>query len=119
MSDEKMREQMSFKSWGRRASIEFFYPRGENLINELEVGLCDVRAADSIKIKYDFDRDGYSIMQASIFCWAADDKELDDDWQEVAFVHAWAREAVTPYHTEKEANEIRRFQASIAKEEEK
>jgi hypothetical protein len=114
MSDEQMRENMRFRSKGRSASIEFHYPRHEDEINELEVGLLDVRAADSIKIKYDFKRDGYSIMQASIFCF--DDQDLDEDWQEVAFVRAWARETVTPYHSEEEAKAIREFQAELAKE---
>jgi len=58
----------------------------------VEVGLCDVRAADSIRIEYDFARDGYSIKQASKFQWPCDDTVCDPDWQEVAFVQAWARE---------------------------
>ena len=43
-------------------------------------------------IKYDFDRDGWQILQASKFSWDGDDEECDPDWQEVAFVKAWARE---------------------------
>jgi hypothetical protein len=52
----------------------------------------DVRAADDILIEYDFERDGYVIKQASKFVWDADDPVCDQDWQEVAFVQAWARE---------------------------
>jgi len=48
-----------------------------------------VRAADSILIEYDFDRDGYSIKQASTF--RGDVPGFDQDWQEVAFIKAWAR----------------------------
>lgn len=62
----------------------------------IEVGLMHVRAADSIRVEYDFDRDGYSIQQASKFHWDVDDKVQDQDWQEVAFVQAWAREVEEP-----------------------
>ncbi len=53
-----------------------------DVIKEIEIGLEHVRAADSIRVRYDFDRDGYVILQSS-----AD----PDDWQEVAFVQAWGR----------------------------
>ena len=65
----------------------------ELTVNAVEVGLCCVRAADAIRIVYDFERDGYSIRQASVFEWDADDEVMDADWQEVAFIKAWAREA--------------------------
>jgi hypothetical protein len=73
-------------------SVDMMYPRSEGHIAEVEVGIEDVRAADSIRISYDFTRDGYSIKQASRFEWNLEDKECDSDWQEVAFVQAWARE---------------------------
>lgn len=56
------------------------------------IGLMDVRAADNIRVSYDKDRDGWKIEQASTFKWAADDKVCDPDWQEVAFIQAWARQ---------------------------
>jgi hypothetical protein len=77
------------------ANVELFYPRNEGNIHTIEVGLSDVRAADSIQISYDFDRDGWSIKQASRFEWICDENDdgnRDPDWQEVAFVQAWARE---------------------------
>lgn len=74
------------------ALFEFFYPRLGGHLKTLEVGLCDVRAADSIRISYDFERDGYKIEQASKFSWDADDEKCDPDWQEVFFVKAWARQ---------------------------
>jgi gentisate 1,2-dioxygenase len=52
----------------------------------------DVRAADSIRISYDHERDGWKIEQASTFEWEANDTVCDPDWQEVAFVQAWGRE---------------------------
>ena len=73
--------------------IDIWYPRNEGSAQYLEVGLMEVRAADNIRISYDFDRDGYKIEQASKFRWEADDQVCDRDWQEVAFVKAWAREA--------------------------
>lgn len=77
---------------GQKVVFEFWYPRIEGHINEIEVGLSDVRAADSILISYDFDRDGYSIKQASVFSWDVDDKVCDSGWKEVAFIQAWALE---------------------------
>lgn len=79
----------------RSASFQFWYPRTEGHVNELLVGLSDVRAADSILIHYDFDRDGYVIQQASRFSWA-EGEEIDQDWQEVAFIQAWARDSERP-----------------------
>ena len=75
---------------GPEVRIELFYPRSDGAVNAIEVGLCDVRAADSLRIEYDFNRDGWSIKQASIFEWDVDDKVCDPGWQEVAFVRAWA-----------------------------
>ena len=75
------------------AMVELWYPR-LNPPRVIHVGLVDVRAADDIRIHYDFNRDGWVIQQASRFEWAADDDVMDPDWQEVAFVQAWARERV-------------------------
>lgn len=55
-----------------------------------------VRASDGIRISYDYDRDGYKIEQASIFQWEIDDEVCDPDWEEVAFIQAWAREKNGP-----------------------
>jgi hypothetical protein len=76
-------------------TIDLFYPREEGNAKALEIGLCDVRAADSLRITYDFDRDGWSILQASIFEWDIDDETCDADWQEVAFIQAWGRQKVS------------------------
>jgi len=78
---------------GRLVEIELCYPRiDDGRVNAIEVGLSDVRAADSIRVAYDFERDGWVVMQASVFEWDADDPVCDSDWQEVAFIQAWARE---------------------------
>ena len=71
----------------QRVSIR---PRSDDEPVALEVSLEDVRAADDIRISYDFERDGWVIQQASnTGPWPAD-AALDEGWQEVAFVKAWA-----------------------------
>lgn len=77
---------------GRTIVVDLEYPRQPDEFNSVEVGLIDVRAADSIRITYDFDRDGWSISQAARFAWNADDEECNPDWQEVTFVQAWGRQ---------------------------
>ena len=71
-----------------RVSLE--YPRN-SVKDSIIVELVDVRAADDIRISYDFERDGWKIEQASMFSWPAG-SDCDRDWQEVAFVQAWTRE---------------------------
>jgi hypothetical protein len=72
--------------------LDLWYPRLDDRVKYLVVGLMDVRAADEIRISYDFDRDGWKIEQASTFEWGADDPVCDPDWKEVAFIKAWTRE---------------------------
>ena len=69
-----------------------WYPGTEPCTRYVNVGLAHVRAADEIRISYDFERDGYKIEQASVFEWEANDEVMDRDWQEVAFIKAWGRE---------------------------
>jgi len=76
---------------GRTINVSLWYPDVNQNINSVEIDLFDVRAADSILVSYDKDRDGWSIKQASKFHWESDDEICDPDWQEVAFVQAWAR----------------------------
>jgi hypothetical protein len=76
---------------GDTAHIDLWYPR-HNDVKYIRVNLMDVRAADDIRISYDFERDGYVIEQASVFEWECDDEICDPDWQEVAFIKAWQRE---------------------------
>ena len=87
-------EDLLYYGWSGEDELhmDLWYPRLEGKIKKIELGLMDVRAADSIQIEYDFDRDGYSIKQASIFEWDGDDEVCDPDWREVAFIEAWARE---------------------------
>lgn len=73
-------------------SVEMKYPK-ISPHKFVEVGLIDVRAADGIRISYDYDRDGWKIEQAGRFRWKSeeDEREVGNDWKEVAFVEAWAR----------------------------
>lgn len=73
--------------------VELWYPRNKDSAKFIVLGLVDVRAADDIRVSYDFDRDGWRIEQAGKFEWEAGDPNCgDQDWQEVAFVKAWARQ---------------------------
>ena len=80
---------------GDTIQVDLMYPRS-SADKFVRVDLCDVRAADGIRISYDFDRNGWKIEQASTFSWDGDDAVCDPDWQEVAFVKAWAREKMDP-----------------------
>lgn len=84
------------------AHLELMYPNCEGNIKGIQIGLCDVRAADDIRITYDFDRDGWKIEQASIFIFENEDEEQDEDWQEVAFIKAWGREKKSLFLMEQE-----------------
>ncbi len=60
-------------------------------VSYITIDLEHVRAADGLRIWYSSARNGWVIEQASIFEWASEDADYDEDWQEVAFVQAWAR----------------------------
>lgn len=81
---------------GDTLTVDLFYCRS-NPCQHIEVGLMDLRAADSIRIRYDFERDGYVIEQAAIFEWnsmAEANAPNAADWQEVAFIDSWARQRI-------------------------
>ena len=73
--------------------IVFSYPkRPPSPPNYLHVGLSDTRAADDIRIHYDFERDGWAVEQAKYFTWPNKDGVEDEGWTEVAFCPAWQME---------------------------
>ena len=73
---------------GDHIDVELFYPRN-SYEKAVEISLSDVRASDGIRVEYDFDRDGWVIMQPSqISC--GPDEEFDEQWTETAFVQSWA-----------------------------
>ncbi len=85
---DQMKEDILFE--GDTCVVDVWYPRSPGAIKYVQVGLVDVRAADSIRINYDFMRDGWVIEQASISKWAPDDEVCDPGWKETAFLPAWA-----------------------------
>jgi hypothetical protein len=72
--------------------VDLEYPGASDNETHIRIGLLHVRAADDIRIHYDFERDGYVIEQASYFGPWEVGAPADMDWQEVAFVKAWGRE---------------------------
>lgn len=74
--------------------VEFIYPRQRDL-KYIEVGLEDVRAADSIRIHYDFDRDGYVIEQSYIneIQMPTYIDATQRTWEEVGFFESWSLES--------------------------
>ena len=72
--------------------IDLWYPLSDDFeVKQIQIGLMDIRAADDIRVSYDFDRNGWVIQQASVFEWEPDDTEADQGWTEVAFVKAWSQ----------------------------
>lgn len=70
--------------------VEFLYPRS-NQIKYIEVGLCDVRASDNIRISFDFDRSGWKIEQ-SYFNEIYKENYIEASeniWEEVGFFPNW------------------------------
>jgi len=60
---------------------------------EIELDDFAVRCTDSIRVSYDFERDGWRIEQAQFFEFAADDAVCDPGWTEVAFCRAFQKAA--------------------------
>lgn len=65
--------------------VTLSYPRVEGNTNTIRIELGDVRAADDLIIRYDFDRDGWSISRDIV---NEDQHRVAED-QEVAFIPAW------------------------------
>lgn len=81
---------------GAKLTVDLWYPgvyerRNPGTQVTLFVGLMDVRASDGIAVRYDFDRDGWVILQEP----GRDDDgcyEVTGPLQEVAFVKSWGLE---------------------------
>jgi hypothetical protein len=93
-------DETNFDCQGSRLSgvlnVELAYPRrdiGPRKFDTVEVGLNDTRAADGLRIKFDFDRNGWAIEQQ--LWWKMPDRQMCDEvdhWYEVAFVPAWGQQ---------------------------
>lgn len=72
---------------GDNFRLQFHYPRVEGNASSITIELSDIRAANSITIKYDYDRDGWSILSDLM------DPDIQglqsEELHEVAFVDAW------------------------------
>jgi len=78
---------LEIDEYSDRINIDLMYPR-IRMTKKLTLGISDVRAASSIYISYDYERDGYRIgMDAT----KDDDGMLDvlEEDVEVAFIPAW------------------------------
>ena len=77
---------------GDEMHLDLWYPRNETSpIKSLVIGLMDVRAADNIRVSYDFDRDGWQIEQEEVVTDNGHYRSTGK-WIEVAFVLAWGQE---------------------------
>ena len=77
---------------GGVATIDLWYSGLPGNVHTLDIGLMDVRASDAIRVTYDFDRDGYVIMQCRLFLERIGDHSYEEkeDWIEVGFFQSWA-----------------------------
>lgn len=76
--------------------VDLEYPRLEGKHDTIEIHLTDVRAADGIRVQYDFERDGWVIFQCkTTHPWQETDKYgcstygYEEEWIEKAFLPAW------------------------------
>ena len=81
---------------GNVLSLNLIYPPypGDDpgdRVTTFQVGLMAVRAADDIRVSYDYDRDGWKIEQEKMVRWEGTYAGTGE-WVEVAFVDAWGNE---------------------------
>ena len=94
---DKLKRSMTLAHVAQRGDTlqsDLWYPGGaarrdmEAEPTYVRIGLYHVRAADDVRISYDFDRDGWKVEQDK----RAHLDGIDEEWTEVAFVEAWAFE---------------------------
>jgi hypothetical protein len=89
-------EGLTVDNWCRRFGddlcVDLEYPRNPGQAKAVVVGLCDVRAADSVRVSFDFDRNGWVVQQAKRQSgdYGAPVEAYDPQWTEVGFFEAWA-----------------------------
>lgn len=70
--------------------VELTYPEtNKDGVAYIEVDQESVRASDSVRLHYDYDRDGWVVEKPTKLCWNSSDKECDMGWREVAFIQSW------------------------------
>jgi len=76
--------------WGDTAHIDLWYPKIEGRPKFIKVGLVDTRAADGVRLHYDFERDGFVVEQPKPHLVCKGDYYEDiDEWIEVGFFRSW------------------------------
>jgi hypothetical protein len=71
--------------------VDLEYPRNDGNPHKVLLGLTDVRAADSLLINFDFDRDGWVIKMDRTKDGGGIQFVVEEE-VEVAFVPAWNRD---------------------------
>lgn len=87
-------EKFNVNEYGDSLQVDLWYPEVDEKgvsKTEIAVGLTHVRAADDIYIRYDFQRDGWSISQQPTVEQDGFREEAGGP-VEVAFLEAWALE---------------------------
>jgi len=79
-----------FEVYGPAARFDFIYPRSGDRVTSIAVGLEDVRSANDIRIRFDFDRDGWVIESATKFEWVDGEDPRDERLEEVAFIPSYS-----------------------------
>lgn len=82
---EMYKEDIRIVDNGSTISFDLFYPGVDENPKFLLLGLCHVRAADNLRISYDFDRGGWKIEQFVCF----DKYKENGQWEEKAFLRPW------------------------------
>ena len=74
---------------GKHAGVDLYYPdRARPSDTYVVVGLMDIRASGSVRLWYDFERDGFVIERQTRYEWKAADTVCDPGWEFAAFVPA-------------------------------
>lgn len=73
--------------------VSLYYPRNSP-INTVELDLVEVRAADQVRVHYDFERNGWVMSQPRQYYVPIEDEsfDLEVEWIESAFCPAWQYE---------------------------
>jgi hypothetical protein len=74
-------------------NVDLWYPGvpGEGSVDVIEIDLIHVRAARSIRVSYDFERNGW-VISAQPSEDGSPEHDYDAVYEEAAFVPAWAPE---------------------------
>lgn len=86
-----LRDDQRCRLRGTSLEVNMWYPgvKGPGTISEVRVGIVDTRAADDIVVRYDFDRDGYVVLQERSVEDGYGGIDGTGEMVERAFVPAW------------------------------